>query len=159
AGAQGRVRAHPEPAGQLVGGLEADPPDVGGEAVGVGADHVHGLVAVGAVDAHGAGGAQAVRLPKDHDVAHRLLLAPAVADLLDSARADALDLLEVRRAFVDDLQRALAEDLHDLAGVDGADPFHQTGREILLDPLHGRWRGAAHLFGLELLAVLRVVIP
>src|SRR5439155_574314 len=80
------------------------------------AHQVHGPVAVGAVDAHGPGGADAVRLEEYHDVADGLLLVPALADLLDAPRADALDLLEEARALVDDPQGALAEDLDDPLG-------------------------------------------
>ena len=74
-------------------------------------------------------------------------------------RADALDLLQERRALVDDLQRALAEDLDDLAGVVRADALDQAGAEILLDALGGVRRRAAQVVGLELLAVLAVADP
>src|SRR5207248_325647 len=113
-GALDRVRIDAELAGQLVGGGEADAPDVVGEAVGVGADDVERLVAVGLVDADGAGRAQAVRLKEDEDVAHRFLLLPALADLLDAAGPDAADVLQERRALIDDVERLGAEDADNL---------------------------------------------
>ena len=67
-----------------------------GQAIRVRAHQLDGLVAVGLVDADGPGGADAVRLQEDHDVADGLLLLPALADLLDALRADALDLLAGR---------------------------------------------------------------
>ena len=60
---------------------------------------------------------------------------PALADALNAARADALDLLEEGRALVDDRQGALAEDLDDLAGEMRADALDEAGAEVLLDAL------------------------
>ena len=56
-----------------VGGQEADPADVAGQSVRVLADDGNGIDAVGLVDAHGAGGADAVGVKEDHDVAHGAL--------------------------------------------------------------------------------------
>ena len=140
---QRRGAVDAEPFGQFVGGLEADAPDVGGQAIGIFLHQLDGLVAVGLVDADGPGGADAVRLQEHHDAADGFLLLPAFADALDAARADALDLLQKRRAFVDDVEGAFAEDLDDLAGEVRADALDQTGAEILFDALHGvRRRGA-----------------
>src|SRR4051794_12042290 len=94
AGPKRRGAVDAETLGELVGGVEADAPDIAGQPVGVVAHQVDGLLAVLLVDAHGPRGADAVRLQEDHDLAHGLLFAPAFADLLDAARADSLDLLE-----------------------------------------------------------------
>src|SRR5262249_6913066 len=144
---------------ELVGALEADAPDVGGQAIRVGPHQVDGLVAVCLVDADGPGGADAVRLEEDHNGPHRLLLLPALADALDAARADALDLLEERRAVVDDLQGALAEDLDDLAGEVRADALDEPGAEVLLDAGCRVRRGGAEAVRLELQAVVAVLGP
>ena len=148
-----------EALGEFVGGFEANAPNVGGQTIWVGAHEFDGLIAVGFVDAHRFGRADAVRLQKDDDAAHGLLFVPAFADELQTLGADALDFLQKRGAFVDDLQGAGAEDLDDFAREMRADAFHQTGAEILFDAVPGvRWR-AAHLGGLELLAVFAVVDP
>src|SRR5262249_29520617 len=146
-------------AGQLVRGLEADAPDVGGQAIGVGPHQFHGLVAVGLVDAHGPRGADAVRLEEDHDATDGLLLLPALADALQSARAEPRDLLKEGRDFVDDLQRALAKNGNDFAGEMWADALDQSRAEVLLNALNAVRRRAAQRFGLELLTVLAVLHP
>src|SRR5262245_46146471 len=145
AGTCRRRRVDAESAGQLVGRLEADAPDVRGKTVRVLADDAHSLVAVGLVDADGPLRAEAVRLEEEHDVADGLLLAPALADLGDPLRADSLHFLEERRAFVDDLKRPLAEDLDDLAGVARADALDEAGGEVFLDAGDGRRRRAEDL--------------
>src|SRR5262249_29524111 len=118
-----------------------------------------GLLAVGLVDAHGPGGADAVRLQEDEDVAHRLLLAPALADALHAAGADSLDLLQKGGALVDDLQGARAEDLDDLAGEVRADALDEAGAEVAGDALGGVRRRGAQLVGPELQAVVAVLRP
>ena len=156
---QRRGAVDAQPLRQLVGALEADAPDVGGQAIRVFAHQLHGPLAVGAVDARRPGRADAVRLQEQHDAAHRLLLAPAFPDPLDALRTDPLDLAQERRAFVDDRQRALAEGFDDLAGIVLADPLDQAGREVLLDPLGRVRRRGAELVGLELQAVVAVLHP
>src|SRR5262249_1754424 len=121
AGAQRRAAVDAQALGELVGGVEAEAPDLARQPVRVLADALDRLLAVSLVDADRAGRADAVRLQEHHDGAHRLLLAPALADALDAARADPLDLLQERRALVDDCQGALAEDRDDLARVVPAD--------------------------------------
>src|SRR5262249_58686081 len=118
-----------------------------------------GLFAVSLVDSHGPRGADAVRLEKDHDAAHRLLFLPAFADALQAARADAFHLLEERRALVDDRQGAFAEYLNNFTCEVRADPLDQAGAEILLNPFHRVRRRGAQLVRLELEAVLAVVDP
>ena len=70
-GPQRRGAVDAEPLGQLVGRLEADAPDVGGQAIGVVPHELDGLVAVGLVDADGPRRADAVRLQEDHDARGR----------------------------------------------------------------------------------------
>src|SRR5262249_43686994 len=134
-GPQRRVALDPEAQGEAVRGLETDAPDVGGQAVRVGPHQFNGLVAVGLVDADGAGCADAVFLQKQHDAAHRLLLLPAFADALQAARADALHLLEKGRALVDDRQGTFAKDFDDLAGEVRADALDQAGAGVVRDAL------------------------
>ena len=70
----------PEPHRDLIGTLEADAPDVAGEAVGVLRDDLHGIGTVGLEDPHGARGADAMAVQEQHDLADHLLLGPAGAD-------------------------------------------------------------------------------
>src|SRR5581483_11467769 len=140
ASAQRRSAVNAEPASQLVGGLETKAPYIGSQAIGIAFDQLDGLLAVCFVDAHRPAGADAVRLQKDHDVAHRLLFLPAFSNALDAARPNALDLLQKRRAFVDDLQRAFAEDSDDLLGEVRPDALNQTRTKIFLDALDGMRR-------------------
>src|SRR5262249_48688519 len=93
-GALRRLRVHAYALGQLVRGLKADAPDVVGQAIRVFAHQIERFVAVGLVNAKGAVGADAVRLQKDHDAAHSLLLLPTGPDLREPARTDAFDFAE-----------------------------------------------------------------
>ena len=56
-------------------------------------------------------------------------------------------------------QRALAEDLDDLAGVVRADALDQAGAEVLLDALPVCGGVVRRLVGLELHAVVAVLDP
>ena len=60
AGPLGGIRGDTELAGQLISCMKPDTPDISRQAVGVGANESDGLVAISAVDAHGAGAAHAV---------------------------------------------------------------------------------------------------
>ena len=159
AGAVRRLRIDAETPAEVVGRLEADAPDVGGQAIRVAAHHVDGLIAIGLVDADGAGRADAVRLKKDHDGADGFVLLPAFADALNAARADALDFLEERRTFVDDGKGALAENFDDFVGQMRADAFDEPGTKVLFDAFESLRRRAAQLIGLELLAVIAILHP
>ena len=61
----------PELGRDLIGGAEADAADVAGQAVGVLADHLHGVGAVGLVDPHRPRGADAIGVQEQHDLADR----------------------------------------------------------------------------------------
>src|SRR5262249_4715835 len=117
------------------------------------------LIAVRLVDAHGPRRADAVRLQKHHDGPHGLLLLPAFADALDTARADPLDLLEKSGALVNDGQGALAEDVDNLAREMWTDPLDEPGGEILGDALGRVRRSCPQLVRLELKPSVTVVDP
>ena len=57
-----------ELARHAIGGLEPDPPDVVGQAIGVVAKHRHGLFAIGFQNPGGVAGGQFVGLQKEHDL-------------------------------------------------------------------------------------------
>src|SRR6266571_3992430 len=60
-----------------IGGLESDATDVAGQAIGVLRHHLHGIAAVGLVDAHGPRRADTMAVQEDHDLADTLCLAHA----------------------------------------------------------------------------------
>ena len=100
-----------------------------------------------------------MRLKKDHDGADGFVLLPAFADELNAARADALDLFEKRRTFINHGQGAFAEDFDNFVGQIGANAFHKAGTEIFFDAFKSLRRRAAQLIGFELLTVIAVAHP
>ncbi len=149
----------PEPAGDLVGHLEANAADVAREAVGVAGHDLDGVAAVGLEDAHRAGRARAVGVQEDHDLADGSLLGPRVGDPLRAERADAVDLAQPFGLVLDDVEHLVLEGQHELGGVDPADAAYRARAQVLLDVLAGGRRRAADEVRLELRAVLRVVAP
>ena len=81
-----------EPAGDRVGGLEANAADVTREPIRVIGHDPDRIRAIGLVDPHGAGCADAVAVQEDHDLADDLLLGPGRADPLGTNGPDAFDL-------------------------------------------------------------------
>ena len=77
--------------------LEADAADVLRKPVRIFRHELHGIVAVGLVDAHRPRSADAMRMQKDHDLAHDLLFGPGGDDALGATRADAVDLAQALR--------------------------------------------------------------
>src|SRR5439155_18958353 len=114
-----------------------DPPDVGGKSIRVLADQLDRLVAIGLVDAGRPRGSNAVRLKENHDAAYGFLLLPALANALNTARTDPLDLLQERRAFVDNRQCPLTENFDDSAREVRSDALDEAGAEIASDALGG----------------------
>jgi hypothetical protein len=63
-----------------IASLEADAPNVTGQAIWVLGHHLNGVRAVGLVDAHGARPSDAVGVQEHHDLADDLLFGPGVGD-------------------------------------------------------------------------------
>ena len=143
----------------LIGGAEADAADVAGQAVGVLRDQLHGIGAIGLVDAHRARGADAVAVQEQHDLADDLLLGPAADDALRTLRADAGHLTQAARLLLDDVEHGFAEGADQLLRVDRPDAADHAGAEIFLDPLDRRRRRRLEERGSELDAVGAVVDP
>jgi len=142
-----------------VGGLEADPPDLPGQAVGLLADDPSAVVAEALVDTHGERGRDAVALERGHHLADVPLLLPGGGDPRRPHRADPRHLGQPLGAGVDDLECPLAEGVDDAPGVDRADPLDQAAAEVAPHPLGRGRQGGAVVERLELPAVLRVVTP
>jgi hypothetical protein len=149
----------PQPGGDDVGRLEADPAHVAGEAVGVLREYLDGVRAVGLEDPHGARGADAVFVEEDHDLADDLLIGPPGDDSLGTLRANAVHLSEPRWLALDDVEDCLAERPHQPSGVDGADVPDHARAEVLLDSLGRGRRRCAQESRFELRSVRPVVDP
>jgi hypothetical protein len=140
------VRSQPNPQGDLVRRPEADAGDVPRQAIGVDADHLDGVVAVGLVDADGAGGRYAMAVEEDHDAADGLLLVPRLLDAQTALGADAGDLLEPGGGLLDDVEDAGAEGGDELARIGWADAPDEAGGQVTFDALGAvRRRGAKGL--------------
>ncbi len=131
--------------GDGVGGLEADAVDIEGQAVGVLAHLLDGLVAVGLVDAHGARGADPVGLEKHHDLADDLLLGPGAGDPLLALGADALEFPQPFGVLLDDLEHRLAKGLDQLLREVRPDALDHARAQVLLDAVEGARRNDAQL--------------
>ena len=155
----GGIEREAEALGDLVGGLESDAADVAGEAVRIGADDLDGLVAVGLVDADGAGGGDAVAVEEDHDLADGLLLIPRLLDALAALGADAVNFLEPGGGVLDDFEDPGSEAGDELSGVGRTDTLHEPGGEVSFDALGAVGRGDVEDVGLELASELTVLNP
>ena len=130
--------------GDRVGGLEADAADVARQPIRVLGHDLDGIGAVGLEDANGAGGADAMAVQEDHDLAHDLLLGPGAGDALGAHGADAGHLAQAVRLGLDNVEHFLAERLDHLLGVDRADAADHARAEILLDAF-GRGRAEVRM--------------
>ena len=159
--------AHPDHRGLLdaesfrdqIGGTEADASDVAGQPVGVLAQDLHGIGAVGLEDTHRAGRADAVLVQEHHDLADPLLVRPGRGDPVGPLRTDPLDLAQTRRTGLDDVEDVRAEQADHPRGIDRADAPDQAGAEIFFDAFHRRGGGGFQETHAELQPVRPVVGP
>jgi len=155
----GAVVRDPRGGGDGVRRLEPDAPDLGGQAVRLGADDVDRGAAVLLVDAHGQRGGHAHALQEDHDLLDRPLLLPRRGDQPGPLRAEAGHLGQPRRLLLDHPQRVGAEVVDDPLGQLGADALDQARAQVAADALHGRGQHGGVVLDHELPAVLRVGAP
>ena len=109
--------------GNNIRGAEADSPDVIRQAVGILLYNLDTLIPIGLVDLRGMGSRHVVTLQKEHNVLYFLLLSPALLNPVNTETADSRHLYEGIRVFFNDVQRVLAELLHDLLRKFRADPL------------------------------------
>ena len=125
-----------------VGGFEADAADVTRQAIWVLRHDLHGIGAVGLVDAHRPGRADAIAVKEDHDFAYDLLLGPGSGDTVSSYRTNARHFPQPLWLHFDRVEHLLAKSTHQLLGVDRADAADHPGPEILFDAIErSRFRG------------------
>ncbi len=142
-----------------VGGFEADAADVTRQAIWVLRHDLHGISAVGLVDAHRPGRADAVAVKEDHDLAHDLLLGPGSGDTASSYRTNARHFPQPLWLHFDRIEHLLAKGANELLGVDRADAADHPGPEILFDTIErSRFRGLEKPC-LELLPMSAVIDP
>jgi hypothetical protein len=166
---QGELQAGPDPlgavvrdaqaAGELVGGLEPDPPHVGGQPIRLPADNLDGVVAVGLVDPHPKRGGHPHPLQEDHDLLDGLLLGPGGGDHGGALGAEPRDLDQPARPLLDHLQGGRAEVVHDPLGHPGPDPLDQPRAQVAADSLDGCRQDGGVGLDLELTAVLGMAGP
>ena len=116
-----------------VSGLEADAADVTCEAIWILRHNLHGIRAVGLVDAHRPRRADAIAVKEDHDFANDLLFGPGRGDTAGSYRTDACYLAQALGFRLDRVENFLAESAHQLLGVDRSDASDHAGAEVFLD--------------------------
>jgi hypothetical protein len=126
----GDVGAHADQGGLVdaelhrdgVGGLKPDATDITRQAIGILRHDLHGIAAVGLVNANRARRADTMAVQEDHDLADRLLLDPGGRDAAGSYRTDAVHLSQAIRLRLDDIEYLVAEGAQELLGVDGPMP-------------------------------------
>ena len=145
--------------GYRIGGLESDTADILGQPERVFRHDLHGIVAVGLIDAHRAGRADAVRMQEDHDLTDDLLFGPSSDDALGPARPDSVHLAQASGCSLDDIEDFVAKGLKQALGVDGADAADHAGGEVFLHALDRGWLRRFEKLRPELQSVGAVVLP
>jgi hypothetical protein len=146
-------------AGDLVGGLEPNPPHIGGQPVRLTPNHLDRVVAVGLVDPHPKRGRHSDALEEDHHLLDGPLLGPGGGDHRGPLGPQTGHLDQPARLLLDQPQRVFAEMVHDPLGHLGPDPLDQPRTQIPANPLDGRRQHGGVGLDLELAAVLRMAGP
>jgi len=157
--ARGRVGGDADRPRDRVRRLEADPPDLAGEAVGLLADHAAAVVPEALVEPHRERGGDAVALQGGHHRANMALLLPRRRDARGADLPDPLHLGEALRAGIDDVERPLAECVDDPSRHHRPDPLDQAAPQVAAHPLRRRGEARAVVEHLELPAVPGVDPP
>ena len=137
----GNAGANPDHRGLLdaefhrdrVSGLEADAADITREPIRVLRHNLHGVSAIGLIDAHRPRRADAIAVKKDHDFANDLLFGPGRGDTAGSYGPDACYLAQALGLRLNRVENFLAESAHQLLGVDRSDASDHAGAEVFLD--------------------------
>src|SRR5262252_4707726 len=145
--------------GDGVSRLEADAPDIARQPIRVLRHHLHSIGAIGFEDTHRARRSDAMAVKEDHDLAHDLLFGPGRRDTAGPHWTDAIDLTQAVGFRLDNVEYFVAENPHQLLGVDRTDAADHPGAEIFLDPVDCARCRCAQEAGLELLAVNAVIYP
>ena len=155
----GAVMGDAQALGELIGGLEPNPPHVTSQPIRLPADHLDRLVPVGLVDPHRQRGRHPHPLEEDHHLLDGLLFLPGGGDHPGAFGTKTGHLDQPPWRLLDHLQGGLAEMLHDPLGHLGSDPFDQPRAEVAADPLNRRRQHGVVGLDLELAAVLGMAGP
>ena len=142
-----------------VGGLEADPPNVPGQPIGILGHYLYGIGAIGLVDSDRPRSTDPVLVQEDHDLADDLLLGPGVRHAPGAHRTNPRHLAQPIRLGLDHVENLVAKRADQLLGVDRADPPDHAGAEIFFDAVYRSRRRGLQKPRLELLAMGPVVNP
>ncbi|OQC23250.1 MAG: hypothetical protein BWX71_02123 [Deltaproteobacteria bacterium ADurb.Bin072] len=154
----GRVLGDARLRRDAVRGEEPHARDVHGQAVGIGPDHLHGVVLVPLEDPGGKSCRDALAVEEHEGVPASPVVPPCQGDGLGTLASDARDLTEPLGGMLDDGQGVHAEGTHYAARELGAD-LVDFGGEIGPDAVDGHRRLHLELHGLELQPVPGVPDP
>ena len=155
----GDVSSQAQVARDLVGGQEADAPDVAGQTVGVLGDFGDGVVAVLLVDLDRQPGGNLVALQEEHHFLDGLLLLPRFGDQPRALGPHVRNLAQPFRLAIQHVERRQPEVIDDPLGDLGPDALDQPAAQIAAHPFDRGGDALPNGFRLELLPVARVVDP
>jgi hypothetical protein len=121
--------------GHLIGRHKADPDDLICQAVGGALDDLDGLLAIGAIDAHGQPRRDTMTLQQRHQRFDPLLLVPGANNGIGLFPPDAGHVVQQPGLVLDNLQCIRTEGIHDALGHHRPDAFDQAGAKVLADTL------------------------
>ena len=145
--------------GDPVGGLESDPFDLPGHAVGLRQEHGPGLRSVAVHELHALRRRDAVGLEEDVDLAQHALLLPGALDRRRPLGADPRDAAQAGGLLAEHAKRVRAERVDDLVRVDPADARHEAAAQVFADAVDGGRQLGGEGLDLELVAVLAMPGP
>jgi len=143
----------------LVGGFEADAVDFAGGAVGVFAKNLFGLAAEAVDELQAAGGAYAVGLQEDVQLALGAFVVPSLFDGGGAFFADAGDVAETGGFFAEDPEGIGPKGIYDFVGVNLSDAGDEAAAEVFANAVDGGGELAFEVGNPKLRAVLGVVGP
>jgi len=149
-GTDHRIPWNPQPLGQAIGRLKANPMDIQGQAIRILLHPDNGVVAVGLVNAHSTCRPDPMGVEEDHNLANHFLGGPGLDHPLFTFRTNAV---EVRQAFgrlLNDIKHLFAKGMDQFLGKVRANAFDHPRAEILFNAFQGARRDHAEGLRLEL---------
>src|SRR5258707_9761186 len=110
---------------------------------------LHGVGAVGLIDAHRARRANAVAVQEDHDLTDDLLLGPGRNNAARPHRANAIHLPQAVGLRLDDVEHLLPEGAQEFLGIDRANAPDHARSKVFLDAFDRSGRGGLEEPGLN----------
>src|SRR5262249_29296887 len=123
--------------GRRRGLFEAMPVEVRGEPIGILPHSGDGLIAVGLVNPHRAGSANAMGVEEDHDLSDDFLGLPRLDHSLFAFGANPIEFSQAFGGLLNHVKHLLAKGLDEFFGEVWANAFDHAGAEILFDAFEG----------------------